>query len=150
MVKYILALQQLRCNNQKSNNENNGFVKNESIQLVENSHDQPQNKTQCETNNGIDIHRDGKYLHFVSAQKIIHLLLSHNRIVLRPHVIPKLTAFELSQTLNITTNQLKKLRNSSSFYKKMPKHVSLALVNLYCSTALQRPEVIRNGGMRHE
>ena len=86
------------------------------------------------------------YLSFSNAQEIIHRLLTCDRIVLQPHIIPKITALELSNKLNITVNQLEELQKFPSSYEKMAKHISLPLAGLYCSVALQQPKSIHDGG----
>jgi hypothetical protein len=144
MVKYSLALQQSRCN-EKSNDEKNCFIKNKStIQLLERTNSQLQDKINCKIN--IDKcnepYTNSKYLNFFSVQKIIHRLLTCNRIVLLPHIIPKITESELTKELNITSLQLKSLQGSPTFYKKIAKHINLPLINLYCRSALQEPELL--------
>jgi hypothetical protein len=87
-----------------------------------------------------DRHTDARYLSFHSAQKIIHNLLTYNRIVLLPNVIPKFTELELAKKLHITITELWYLQESPVFYKKIAKHICLPLANLYCSSLLQQPE----------
>ncbi len=83
------------------------------------------------------IRTNAKYLGFSSAQEMIYRLLTHDRIVLLPTVVPKVSELELSEKLNITPKQLKSLRRSPMFYNKMVKYINLPLINLYCSTVLQ-------------
>lgn len=151
MVNYILALQQLRFN-RKNNDEKTSFIKNNStIQLVEKSNSQPQNKICVEISvDRSEAYINNKYLSFAYVQKILYQLLTYDRIVLQPHIVSKFTEIELSKKLNITTGQLEELQNSLSFCKKIAEDISLTLINLYCTTVLQQPELIHDGGMRHE
>ncbi len=124
MVGHILALRQLSCNSKNESNKINSFVK-----------DRPKEQLPENSNNRV---RTGDYLSFSSVQEIIHRLLTCDRIILLPHIIPSITKLELSKKLNITTTQLKKLRNSPPFYKKIAKHICLPLADLYCSSTLQQ------------
>ncbi|MEI8055466.1 MAG: hypothetical protein WCH10_05675 [bacterium] len=141
MVEHILASQQLPCN------ERNGFVANESetrppaTNKANYKSSTDENSRSCANNN---------YLRFSSAQEIIHNLLSYDRIVLLPHIIPRFTELELAKKLNITARQLRCLRKSPESYKKIAKYICLPLIGLYCSSTLQQPKLNHDTDAHHE
>ncbi len=152
MSEYILSARQLPCNENNSNNNirNSGTsVKNGTkIQLCIESDDQLRNRTKKITNriaaekykvpDKYTKTEQCKYLDFSSTQKIIHKLLTRDRIILVPTVVPGVTESDLAKELNITLTQLKSLQKSPAFYKKIAKHINLPLINLYCSSLLQK------------
>jgi hypothetical protein len=85
------------------------------------------------------------YLSFSSAQEIIRQLLTYERIVLQPCVMPKLTNFELAKKLNISVKLLKNLQASPLFYKAISGYISFPLAKLYCGTLLYKSFSVRNG-----
>ncbi len=95
------------------------------------TNNQPENKSNNSTN-------PSHYLGFLSFQKIVCQLLTCNRVVLLPTVIPKITESELTKKLNITLKQFRCLQKSFAFYKKMAKPINDPLVNLYCESKLQQ------------
>ena len=140
MVTHILASRQLPCN------EKNSFIASESeIRLPTNKADY---KTNLDENNRS--YASNSYLGFSSAQKIILNLLSYDRIVLLPCIIPRFTELELAKKLNITIGQLRRLQKSPESYKRIAKHICLPLVNLYCNSALQTPKSLHANGVCYE
>jgi hypothetical protein len=134
MVARILIAGQLPCN--KISNEVNSKT-----YAGEPNNALPDTKTGAVVvDESYDRHTGARYLSFHSAQKIIHKLLTYDRIVLLPNVIPKMTELELGKELNITTAKLQHLRESPEFYKKMAEHICLPLTSLYCGSLLQQPE----------
>ena len=136
MVGNILIAGQLPCN--KISKETSGETYTEKL-----------NKRLPDSKNGTVAIDEGYYRHvgaghlsFCSAQNIIHNLLTYNRIVLLPNVIPKFTELELAKKLHVTTTELWYLQESPLFYKKMAKQLCLPLANLYCSSLLQQPETL--------
>lgn len=139
MVKTILAARQLPCNERNSET----YTKTKPLaQPRQEPSNQLQNKANTETavGNICNEHISNKYLSFSTAQQIIHRLLTCNRIILRPTVIPRITKQELAKKLNLTPLQLKYLRERPLFYERMVKHTNLPLVSLYCSSVLQEPK----------
>jgi len=134
MVGNILIARQLSCN--KISNGASGKTYTEGL----NKWVLDAESGMAARDEGYDRHADAGYLSFHSAQKIIHNLLTYNRIVLLPNVIPKFTELELAKKLHITTTELWYLQESPVFYKKIAKHICLPLANLYCSSLLQQPE----------
>jgi len=106
------------------------------------------NKTSIDENDGS--RTSNNYLGFSSAQKMIHNLLSYDRVVLLPQIIPRFTEFEIAKKLNITIRQLRHLQKSPIIYKRMAKRICLPLTSLYCSNILQQPKSNHNGGIHHE
>jgi len=88
-------------------------------------------------------------LNFLTAQKMIHRLLTHDRIKTaldagrvinyallgtKPEVIIKaLTKEELAEKLGISVGEFNKLK-CPGFYKEIVNKISLPLVQLYCAT----------------
>jgi hypothetical protein len=87
-------------------------------------------------------------LNFRAAQKMIHRLLTHDRIKTalddgrigsyKPNdkSETKVIAFtkkELAEKLGISSEELEKLKRPS-FYKSMASKISLLLIRLYCAT----------------
>jgi hypothetical protein len=141
MVTHILASQQLPCN------EKNSFIASESeIRLPKTN--KANYKTNLDENGGSCASND--YLRFSSAQKMIHNLLSYDRIVLLPRVIPRFTELELAKKLNITTRQLRHLQKSPESYKRIAKNICLPLASLYCSSTLQQPKLNHDTDAHHE
>ncbi|CAL7964426.1 hypothetical protein GAMM_90023 [Gammaproteobacteria bacterium] len=141
MVTHILSLQQLPCN------ERNSFIANEQeIRLP--TTNRANYKTNIDENSWSCT--SNSYLGFSSAQKIIHNLLSYDRVVLLPQTIPRFTEFELAKKLNITIHQLRHLQKLPKIYKRMAKHICLSLTSLYCSSTLQQPKSNHDGGTHHE
>lgn len=143
MVEDILVVRQLPCN--EKNNEVAIKNKNET-QLCGESNNQPPDKVNIEmvVDKNHNEHINNKYLSFSSAQQIIHRLLTCNRIVLRPTVIPGITKLELAKKLNLTPLQLRYLQERPLFYERMVKYTNLPLVSLYCSSALQEPKPLHH------
>ena len=92
------------------------------------------NKAKPKTNNRIG---SAKPLCFYSTQKIIHRLLTCERVIPKPVTYPKFTALELSNKINITPKQLRLLQVSQLFHKQIIRKINLPLVKLYCITKLQ-------------
>lgn len=100
------------------------------------------------SNDSIAAGQETGNLNFTTAQKMIHRLLTHERIktaldegrvinhVLKDEPEIKLNAYtkeELARKLGISLEEFDKLR-SADFYKKIVKKISLPLSQLYCST----------------
>jgi hypothetical protein len=145
MVAHILIAGQLPCN-KISNDE----VSSETY-TGEPNNELPDTETGAVVvDESYDRHTGVRYLSFHSAQKIIHKLLTYDRIVLLPNTIPKITELELAKELNISTAQLWYLQESLEFYKKMAKHICLPLANLYCRSTLQQPESLHTTEVCYE
>lgn len=139
MVTRILAAGQLPCNerNSEAYTETKTWLK-----PCQEPSNQLQNEANIETavGNNYNAHISNKYLSFSTAQQIIHRLLTCNRIILRPTVIPGITKRELAKKLNLTLRQLKYLQERPLFYERMVKYTNLPLISLYCSSTLQEPK----------
>lgn len=136
MVTRILTAGQLPCNERNSE----AYTKTKILaQSCQEPNNQPPDKVNTEmvVDKNHNEHINNKYLSFSTAQQIIHRLLTCNRIILRPTVIPGITKRELAKKLNLTPLQLKYLQERPLFYERMVKYTNLPLVGLYCSSALQ-------------
>jgi hypothetical protein len=148
MVEHILVVRQLPCN--ERNNE--VAIKNKTeIQLCGESNKQPPDKVNIDmvVDKNHYEHINNKYLSFSTAQQIIHRLLTCNRVVLLPTVIPGVTKRELAKKLNLTPRQLRYLQERPLFYERMVKYTNLPLVSLYCSSALQEPRSLHTPHKNH-
>lgn len=146
MVRHILALPLLPCNeinkSDKNNKINNSNINNAVSSLNEISNFKENNKIRLSKN--IYDQSDDNYISFPVVQKIIHRLLTCNRIVLSPTLFPKFTQLELAAKLNITVTELISLQTSRIFYKKLAKKISWSLAKLYCSSALQKSNLLHS------
>jgi len=77
--------------------------------------------------------RDKSYLKFSTIRKMIFKFLTSDRIIMIPTRVPKFSELELSQKLNISLTQLRRVQTQTC-YKQIIGQVNLPLVNLYCST----------------
>ena len=114
MVTRILAAGQLSCNERNSE----ASTKTKTLaQLCQEPSNQLQNKANTETavDNNYNELINNKYLSFSTTQQIIHRLLTCNRIILQPTVIPAITKLELAKKLNLTPLQLKYLQERPLF-----------------------------------
>ena len=146
MTKLSLSAWQSPCNDRNERNSEIQIKNKAKIQLCDGLNNQLQSKvnTGAVVDKNHDEHNSCryaniKYLSFSSAKKIIHRFLTCDRVILLPTIIPKITESELAKILNITPIQFRHLRKSSMCYKRLAKHVSPLLANLYCSNILQQP-----------
>ena len=115
------------------------------IEKIEEKENQPKNENQ-ELSVKSDIHRRKKRkrkisspVEYSNAKKMIEKFLTCDRIISVPTRIPPFTATELAAKLNITPEQLRRLRISLWCYKKLMWHINLPLIGLYCSTRFYEP-----------
>ena len=78
--------------------------------------------------------KTSKYIEFLTVRKMIHKFLTRDRIILVPMKTQKFSALELSDKLNISPIQLRKLQVSRIYYKQLIGKVNLLLAKLYCGT----------------
>ena len=116
---------------QEPSNKNN----NEKQAAANNTDDLPlKNKAKHKANNNRGF---AKPIGFSSTHKIIHRLLTCERIAHKTVIYPRFTRAELSSKLNITPKQLRLLQVSQLFHKQIIRKINLSLVKLYCITKLQ-------------
>ena len=85
-------------------------------------------KNQSETKTNI-----GRTISFLTVQKMIYRFLTCDRIIKVEVKRPKYTKYELAEKLNLSEQELKKLR-LPYFCRAVISKINLPLVRLYCST----------------
>ena len=147
MTASILTARQPSCNGSSK-----GYIKSVTrIHSYEALNNQLQNKINAKAivNGDPNEYRGTRYLSFSSVQKMLHRLLICDRIILLPTVVPKITELELAKELNITPVQLRLLQALWAFYEKVVKKINRPLINLYCRSALQKPESLHTPCKKH-
>lgn len=74
-----------------------------------------------------------KIISFETVQKMLNKFLTCDRVITKEHRCLKYNEEELAKKLNITLEELKRLK-LPYFYKQMIYRITLPLVRLYCST----------------
>ncbi len=77
--------------------------------------------------------RNENYLKFSTVRNMILKFLTCDRIIMVPTKVSKLSELELSQKLNISLIQLRRVQ-TPTYYKQIIGQVNLALIDLYCNT----------------
>jgi hypothetical protein len=73
------------------------------------------------------------YLKFSVVRKMIFKFLTRDRIIMVPTRTPKFSELELSQQLNISLTQLRRVQ-TKTYYKQIIGQINLSLIDLYCNT----------------
>ena len=74
------------------------------------------------------------YLEFFTVRKMIYKFLTCDRIILSPTKVSKFSELELSQKLNISLTQLRRVVQTQTYYKQIIGKINMPLIELYCDT----------------
>ena len=77
--------------------------------------------------------RNENYLKFSTVRKMIFKFLTRDRIIMVPTKVPKFSELDLSQKLNISLVQFRRVQ-TQTYYKQIIGQINLPLIDLYCNT----------------
>ena len=77
--------------------------------------------------------RNKNCLEFSTVRNMIFKFLTYDRIIMVPTRVPKFSELELSQKLNISLTQLRRVQ-VQAYYRQVIGQINSSLIDLYCST----------------